>query len=522
MASRGPRALAWTSTSSTYRYRPNTRPFLVSCSSRASATTLATAPNQGPAHLNMMTEIPIRLSKSGRVPAISILEALRRHYPHCTVTQTPKSTGILKLAKAGRASATLDTANSNFYASRKYKPSKDGAPGRLKYTVDFGKYDYCWNDEYFQIYVADYWESEYSHVHLHWIVYPRKEDDIVNGQSQTVDKLIVAASKHIDHLNNEIWVYDRGYWRKNHKLWKSVQACSWDDVILNPDVKTQLIGDIEGFFDRQEEYKSFAVPWKRGIILHGLPGNGKTISIKALMRSLASRPRSIPTLYVKSLGKDCDQDDIRSIFEKARQTSPCLLVLEDIDSLVRESVRSFFLNEVDGLEGNDGIMMIGMDKLDAGISKRPSRFDRKYHFALPATAERIRYCEFWRSKLSKTSSIHIPNQAPALIAKITEDFSFAYLQEAFVATLLSIARTRDGATPPPDLSDGSVTKDSPLSAKSDFEASEFWQAMRKEVKTLRKEMQDSRKSVEDALKNSASSDAKSDSGGSSVGFGVGR
>lgn len=77
------------------------------------------------------------------------------------------------------------------------------------------------------------------------------------------------------------------------------------------------------------------------------------------MRSLASRSKPIPTLYVKSLGKSCNQDDIRSIFEKARETAPCLLVFEDIDSLVSDDVKSFFLNEVDGLEGNDGIMMIG-------------------------------------------------------------------------------------------------------------------------------------------------------------------
>lgn len=77
------------------------------------------------------------------------------------------------------------------------------------------------------------------------------------------------------------------------------------------------------------------------------------------MRSLALRPEPIPTLYVKSLGQSCDQDNIRTIFEKAREVSPCLLVFEDIDSLVSDGVKSFFLNEVDGLEGNDGIMMIG-------------------------------------------------------------------------------------------------------------------------------------------------------------------
>ena len=118
------------------------------------------------------------------------------------------------------------------------------------------------------------------------------------------------------------------------------------------------------------------------------------------MRSLYSRQPPIPTLYVKSLGKSSDEDDVRSIFEKARETSPCLLVLEDIDSLVSDDLKSFFLNEVDGLESNDGIMMIGstnyLDRLDPGISKRPSRFDRKYHFALPGIAERVQYCEYWR------------------------------------------------------------------------------------------------------------------------------
>ena len=77
------------------------------------------------------------------------------------------------------------------------------------------------------------------------------------------------------------------------------------------------------------------------------------------MRALTTRTKAVPTLYVKSLGKSCDQDDIRSIFEKARETAPCLLVFEDLDSLVSDHVRSFFLNEVDGLEGNDGVMMIG-------------------------------------------------------------------------------------------------------------------------------------------------------------------
>ena len=83
---------------------------------------------------------------------------------------------------------------------------------------------------------------------------------------------------------------------------------------------------------------------------------GKTISIKALIKSLSSRLESIPSLYVKSFAH-CGgpQQAIADIFQKARATAPCLLIFEDLDSLVTDAVRSYFLNEVDGLQSNDGI-----------------------------------------------------------------------------------------------------------------------------------------------------------------------
>lgn len=63
---------------------------------------------------------------------------------------------------------------------------------------------------------------------------------------------------------------------------------------------------------------------------------------------------------------------VMQIFLKARQFAPCYLVFEDLDTIVSDSVRSYFLNEVDGLKNNDGIFMIGstnhLDRLDPGIS----------------------------------------------------------------------------------------------------------------------------------------------------------
>ena len=69
------------------------------------------------------------------------------------------------------------------------------------------------------------------------------------------------------------------------------------------------------------------------------------------------------------------------VFEKARQMSPCVVILEDLDSLINDRNRSFFLNQLDGLDSNDGLLIIGttnhLDRIDSSLSSRPSRFDRK-------------------------------------------------------------------------------------------------------------------------------------------------
>lgn len=70
------------------------------------------------------------------------------------------------------------------------------------------------------------------------------------------------------------------------------------------------------------------------------------------MHSLSTEwEQSIPTLYVKAAPRTFD---ISNIFYFARTMSPCMLILEDIDTIVTPGSRSYFFNEVDGLENNDG------------------------------------------------------------------------------------------------------------------------------------------------------------------------
>ena len=163
---------------------------------------------------------------------------------------------------------------------------------------------------------------------------------------------------------------------------------------------------------------------------------------------LWKRKESIPALYVKTLANwNGPEFAIGEIFQLARTVAPCYLIFEDLDSVVTDEVRSFFLNAVDGIQKNDGIFMVGstnhLERLDPGISKRPSRFDRKFRFDNPDTEERTAYMKFWQKKLSDQDDVEMPDKLCPAIAKITKGFSFAYLQEAMIASLLVIAR--DGA-----------------------------------------------------------------------------
>ena len=134
-----------------------------------------------------------------------------------------------------------------------------------------------------------------------------------------------------------------------------------------------------------------------------------------------------------------------------------------------------------------------LDRLDPGLSSRPSRFDRKYLFPLPSESERILYCSYWRSKLAKRNvKIEFPKKLCPAIASITDEFSFAYLQEAFVATLLVIAGNRS------ELVDGSGGGNGDGHDDDDDDDGlnkyELWREMKKQVKALRHDM-DTRESV---------------------------
>ncbi|KAG6854888.1 hypothetical protein C0991_012078 [Blastosporella zonata] len=138
-----------------------------------------------------------------------------------------------------------------------------------------------------------------------------------------------------------------------------------------------------------------------------------------------------------------EERSMAEVFNHARKLTPCVLILEDLDSLINDANRSFFLNQLDGLSSNDGLLVIGTTnhfaRLDPGLSSRPSRFDRKFKFDAPDLEGRTLYAKYWQNKLKDNKNITITDKLVDDIAAATEKFSFAYLKEAFVSSLVELA-----------------------------------------------------------------------------------
>ena len=236
-------------------------------------------------------------------------------------------------------------------------------------------------------------------------------------------------------VRGEVLVFDGGCWSKDAMLFESIKGATFDNLILKGELKQTVRADLQQFFASRELYEEYGVPWKRGILFVGPPGNGKTHAVKAIINALTQ-----PCLYVKSFHAqhNTDEDSIRNVFERARKSAPCILVLEDLDSLLTTENRSFFLNELDGFAANVGIVTLATtnhpERLDPAILDRPSRFDRKYPFDLPELAERLAYISMWNDSLKP--ALKLTGEGIATLGELSEGFSFAYLKELFLSSMM--------------------------------------------------------------------------------------
>jgi DNA replication protein DnaC len=246
-------------------------------------------------------------------------------------------------------------------------------------------------------------------------------------------------------IRGEVLVFDSGCWRKSKELYQAIRSATFDNLVLPGKTGQEILADFQQFFASRDLYERYELPWKRGVLFLGPPGNGKTHTVKALINRCGQ-----PCLYVKSFKAPygTDHTSIAAVFERARETKPCILVLEDLDSLINDKNRSFFLNELDGFAANTGILTLATtnhpERLDPAILNRPSRFDRKYHFELPGPDERRRYLSAWNARVAP--EMQVDGDGLEKTVAETDQYSFAYLKELWLSSMMAwIATAEPGA-----------------------------------------------------------------------------
>lgn len=283
-----------------------------------------------------------------------------------------------------------------------------------------------WNGKTLYVLRAS-WETTCGKHYQHWTIAKSKE---------LADEFILDVARKTNDPGEAMLVFSNGGWDRSPQLYQAVQKSGFDDLILDEGLKSAIREDFAQFLGAQQQYKDLGLAWRRGALLIGPPGNGKTHCVRALVKELA-----VPSLYVQSLQHQYFQSEqlLQSVFERARELRPCVLIFEDLDALVDERNQSFFLNQLDGFEKNDGLVVLATtnhpERIDSAIIDRPSRFDRKYHFDLPAVERREEFLLDWQQRLA--DRVTWSTESVQQLAEDTDGFSFAYLKELVVSGLLN-------------------------------------------------------------------------------------
>lgn len=209
-------------------------------------------------------------------------------------------------------------------------------------------------------------------------------------------------------------------------------AVKTEGLLRFPQVNSdKVIHEIEKFWERGDIFAQFGLTHKRGILLWGPPGSGKSSTIQLVMADVIRRGGvgllfCYPTLFLEGFRK------LRAI----QPTTPVVVLMEDLDEILDTCNESEVLNILDGAERLDKVVFLASTNypgnLGPRIVNRPSRFDKRFKIGVPNAESRAMYLE------------HLFRDHPGLramwpLAKWVEDtagFSLAHLKELFTAVVI--------------------------------------------------------------------------------------
>jgi len=317
-------------------------------------------------------------------------------------------------------------------------PRKAERPGEVKYLVlrplgyplkaSYHEYPVVDNPKVFDRYAKDQWKGEFvskGKLLFDIRMFPDFAFEVVSAEPECgviTDSTIILVETPSRAIETEI-----------------VKDVSLSDVVGQDEAKRKARVILE-FLKNPEKFGKWA---PRNVLFYGPPGTGKTMTAKAL-----ANEAGVPFLSVKStklIGEHVGDGArrIHDLYERARQVAPCIVFLDEFDSIALDrsyqelrgdvsEVVNALLTELDGIQRNDGICTIAatnrIEMLDLSIR---SRFEEEIEFLLPSYEERL--------EILKRNLNEFPIEVKAKldeVARLMEGFSGRDIVEKVIKSAL--------------------------------------------------------------------------------------
>jgi len=226
----------------------------------------------------------------------------------------------------------------------------------------------------------------------------------------------------------------------------------FDDVAGIEEAKEEL-GEVVTFLKQPEKFTAVGARIPKGVLLVGPPGTGKTLLAKAIAGEAGVPFFSISGSEFVEMFVGVGASRVRDLFKKAKENAPCLIFIDEIDAVgrqrgagigggndEREQTLNQLLTEMDGFEGNNGIIIIAAtnrpDVLDAALL-RPGRFDRQVIVDAPDRKGRLAILQVHARNKKVDPSVSLE-----VVARRTPGFTGADLSNLLNEAAILTARRR--------------------------------------------------------------------------------
>lgn len=249
-------------------------------------------------------------------------------------------------------------------------------------------------------------------------------------------RLFIPAASTIDNLTPGVYEIKKN---NNIGLYFEKIPVRCEGLIRFPDTNSdRVVSEIQKFWDRENIFKEYGLTYKRGILLYGPPGSGKSCTIQLIMSDVVKRDGIVikfndPYVFIEGM----------RVLRQIQKNTPVVAIMEDVDSILEEHSESDILNILDGVNEVNKVVFLATtnypERLGARIVNRPSRFDKRFRIGYPSAQSRRMYLQHiiggGDSERLESKILELKIDLDQWV-RDTDGMSVAHLKELFIQVII--------------------------------------------------------------------------------------